>query len=464
MQPPNDYLGLTNAKTLHQEGNFAEAETAYKKVLEQEPENAEALALLGVLCCQSDKFGEGVGYLREAARCDPESPATYYNLGKALDGIGLLEDALTAYKAAVKIKDDYVDAWNNIGDCLTRLGHIEESVEAYQKALELVPNAHVYFNLGNALLEKGDLEQASDLYQKALALEPEFAEAALNLAIVLKRQGDLAVAKSWCKQALDMRPDYVKGLNEMAILCNQTGESEEAVELYKRVLNLEPENSIAKHLLDSLLGNDSEKASPAYVEELFDQYANRFETHLAESLQYKTPTALLSMTKKNISEDFRVSNILDLGCGTGLCGSLFRAHCKKLYGVDISTKMIQQAKTKKIYDELKAEEIIEYLSQTETKFGLFVAADVFVYLGNLEPVFQAVSAVAESEACFVFSTETTDKDFALKPSGRFGHSKSYVENIAGKFNWNLEDVQSDILRVENGQNVSGNLFFFRFKH
>jgi predicted TPR repeat methyltransferase len=227
---------------------------------------------------------------------------------------------------------------------------------------------------------------------------------------------------------------------------------------------LEPDNSIAKHLLDSLLGNDSEKASPAYVEELFDQYASRFETHLAESLQYKTPAALHSMIKKNLSEDFRFSNILDLGCGTGLCGSLFRSHCEKLYGVDISTKMIQQAHGKKIYDELKAQEIIEYLAQTEVKFGLFMAADVFVYLGNLEPVFQAVSAVAESGARFIFSTETSDKGFSLKASGRFGHSNDYVEKIADKFNWNLEDVKSDTLRVENAQNVSGNLFFFKLKN
>jgi len=463
MNPPNDSSDLTKAKDCHQKGDLSKAEIAYKKVLEQEPENAEALALLGVLYCQSEKFDDGVSYLRNAARCDPESQTTYYNLGKALDGAGLLEDALTAYQEAVKIKDNYADAWNNIGDCLTRLGRVEDSVEAYQKALEINPSSHLYFNLGNALLEKGDLVQASERYQKALALKPEFAEAALNLAIALKRQGDLTAAKSWCGQALSIQPDYVKGLNEMAILCNQSGGTEEAIELYKRVLSLEPDNSIARHLLDSLLGNDSEKASSAYVEELFDQYANRFETHLAESLQYKTPAALHRMAKKNLSDDFQISNILDLGCGTGLCGALFKPHCEKLYGVDISSKMIQQAHGKKIYDELKAQEIIEYLAQSEAKFGLFIAADVLVYLGNLEPVFQGISNAAESEARFIFSTETTDKGFVLKPSGRFGHSIDYVEKVAGKFNWKLEDVQSDILRVENGQNVSGNLFFFRLK-
>jgi predicted TPR repeat methyltransferase len=463
MNPPNDPLDLTSAKTHHQEGNLAEAETSYKKALEQEPENAEALALLGILCCQSGKFDEGVGYLRNAARCDPESPITYYNLGKALGGSGLLEDALIAYQAAVKIKDDYADAWNNIGDCLIRLGRTEDSVYAYQKALKLNPSSHVYFNLGNALLEKGDLIQAYKRYQEALALEPEFAEAALNLAITLKLQGDLTRAKSWCGKALSLRTNYVKGLNEMAILCNQTGEPEKVVELYKRVLSLEPDNSIAKHLLDSFLGNDSEKASPIYVEELFDQYANRFETHLVKSLQYKTPTTLHNMTKKNLSKDFQVAKILDLGCGTGLCGSLFRAHCDKLYGVDISTKMIRQSHMKKIYDELKAQEIIDYLTQTKAKFDLFIAADVFVYLGNLEPVFRATSNVAERAACFIFSTEITDKNFVLKISGRFGHSMKYVEEVANKFSWVLEEVRSDILRVENSQNVSGNMFFFRHK-
>ncbi len=463
MAASENFLDISEAKTLHQDGNLEEAEIAYKKVIDQEPENAEALALLGVLCCQSAKFEEGIGYLRKATRFDPQCPTTYYNLGKALDGFGLLEDALTAYQAAVKIKNDYADAWNNIGDCLIRLGRIEDSIEAYKKTLEVNPVSYVYFNLGNALLEKGDLDQALDSYLKALDLDPGFAEAALNVSIVFRRQGDLSTAKSWCEKALEMRPEYVKGLNEMAILCSQSGETEEAVQLFKRVLNSEPDNSIAKHLLDSLLGNDSEKASPGYVEELFDQYANRFESHLAESLQYKTPTALHNLTKKILSDGFQVSNVLDLGCGTGLCGPLFRSHCEKLYGVDISSKMIQQAQGKNIYDDLKAKEIIDYLTQTEVKFDLFLAADVFVYFGNLDPVFQAITQAAENGACFAFSTETSEKDFALKPSGRFGHSKEYVEAIAKKSNWVLEDVQSDILRVENGKNVSGNLFFFRLK-
>ncbi len=464
MTVPENSIDITSAKALHQAGNLEEAETVYKKVLVQEPKNTEALALLGVLCCQSGKFEEGVGYLRKATRFDRECPTTYYNLGKALDGIGLLEDALTAYQAAIKVKGDYAEAWNNMGDCLTRLGRIEDSVNAYRKALELNPVSYVHFNLGNALLEKGDLEQAAACYQKALELDPGFAEAVLNLAIVSKRQGDLAAAKSWCRQALDMRPEYVKGLNEMALLCSQSGETEASIKLYKQVLNLEPNNSVARHLLNSLLGSASEKASPAYVEELFDQYANRFETHLAESLQYNTPTSLHDLVKKNLSDDFHVSNILDLGCGTGLCAPLFRSHCDKLYGVDISKKMIQQAHGKKMYDELKAQEIIDYLVQSEMKFDLFLAADVFVYFGNLEPVFQTITKAAESGACFVFSTETGDKDFTLKPSGRFGHSKDYVETTARRFNWELQDVQSDILRVENGQNLSGNLFFFRLKN
>ncbi len=455
---------ISQAKTLHQAGEFAEAENVYKKVLEQEPENAEALALLGVLYCQSSRLEDGVGYLRKAARYDPHSPETYYNLGKALDGIGLLEDAVAAYQAAIKIKDDYAAAWNNSGDCLSRLGRLADAVNAYEKALKLNPIANIHFNLGNALLEKGDLDSASQCYRQALDSDPGFAEAALNLAIVLKRQGDLTAAKSWCKQTLEMRPDYVKGLNEMGILCSQMGQTDEAIAKYKRVLELDSDNSVARHLLDSLLGADSEKASPAYVEELFDQYASRFESHLAESLQYKTPSTLHSLAKKILSDDFRISNILDLGCGTGLCGPLFRPHCGKLYGVDISSKMIKVAYGKKIYDELKSQEIVDYLNQIENNFDLFLAADVFVYFGNLEPVFQAITESAEEDASFIFSTETTESGFALKPSGRFGHSRDYVETVASKFNWKLEDVQSDTLRVENGLNVSGNLFFFRLKN
>ena len=464
MNVPENSGYLDQAKELHQADNLEEAEVAYKKAIMKKPENAEALALLGVLCCQSGRLEEGIQYLRKATTYNPKSAETYYNLAKALSNVGLLEDAVTAYKASLRIRDDYVDAWNNLGDCFSQLGRVAESVQAYEKALKLDPNQFVYFNLGNALLETEDLDSAVECYKQAFDIDPGFSEATLNLTTALKRQGYLADAKAWCELTLEIRPDYVKALNELASLFHQMRETEKATQTYKRALELEPNNPIANHWLNSLAGKSAPKADPAYVEELFDQYALRFDDHLTQQLQYKVPSVLFDMVKENESEKFRFSSVLDIGCGTGLCGSLFRPHCEKLYGVDISSKMIQEARKKKVYDDLSDQEIFAYLGITVINFDLILSADVFVYFGYLEPVFQGITKVSKEDTCFAFSTETySGREFGLKPSGRFGHSREYVEVTANKFGWNLDSVQSDTIRVENGQPVPGDLYLFRLK-
>ena len=120
--------------------------------------------------------------------------------------------------------------------------------------------------------------------------------------------------------------------------------------------------------------------------------------------------------------------MLDLGCGTGLVGRALQENFKYIVGIDISEKMIQEAKKIKIYDKLVRYEIIEYLNSKTLCFDFFIAADVFIYIGDLTKIFKLIKSRNTKRGRFIFSTEHLEGDnFRLEKSGRFSLSLNYIK-------------------------------------
>src|SRR5690606_36269113 len=119
-----------------------------------------------------------------------------------------------------------------------------------------------------------------------------------------------------------------------------------------------------------------EGAPPEYVRALFDQYAYNYDQHVKQSLQYKVPELLRHALSEVISNTASSLDILDLGCGTGLCAPFFRDAAKYLVGVDISGNMLQIAASQNGYDKLAEDDIRHYLQTTKKQFDLILAADV----------------------------------------------------------------------------------------
>ena len=158
-----------------------------------------------------------------------------------------------------------------------------------------------------------------------------------------------------------------------------------------------------------------------------------------------------------------LGSILDLGCGTGLFGLEIRNLCNYLEGIDLSNSMIKQAKSKSVYDKLEHSEIIEYLSCQELNFDYFISADVFVYVGNLTEVFRLIKSRNKRNGKLVFSTEHTEKDgFHLQTTGRYSHSKSYIEGLCEEFNYTLSHFSTFNLRKEKGKFIVGGLYVLEF--
>ncbi len=196
-------------------------------------------------------------------------------------------------------------------------------------------------------------------------------------------------------------------------------------------------------------GLQPKRASTAYIRTLFDDYAGRYDRSLFDDLAYTGPSQLYQLADDHglISEHAMV--VGDLGCGTGACGPLFRSMASELVGVDLSPKMLQKAAERDVYDRLHQSDLLTFLQRNETNFDLLVAADVFVYLGDLEPVFEAARQALRGDGWIAFSVEhQTTGSYRLFKEGRYKHSTDYLRSLAASTGFVVKSQQNGAIRME----------------
>ena len=227
-------------------------------------------------------------------------------------------------------------------------------------------------------------------------------------------------------------------------------------------LDIEPKDAQLKHMASALAGSQTAAPPTGYVEALFDGYANHFEAELVEILAYRTPSVLANIMVAS-SADKKLGRGLDLGCGTGLAGVALESHSGPMVGVDVSKAMLQQAREKGIYDALVQQDIVEFLSATDLAFDYFVALDVFPYIGDLTPLFSLIKSRNTRKATLAFSTEHRESGtYFLEKSGRYTHSKAYVEALCEQFGYRMVHFETSQLRKEEDVFLTGGLYFLAF--
>ena len=159
----------------------------------------------------------------------------------------------------------------------------------------------------------------------------------------------------------------------------------------------------------------------------------------------------------------QLGSVLDLGCGTGLLGVEIHKNSSYLEGIDLSAKMLHEAKQKNVYDTLKKVEIVDYLARSELNFDFFIATDVFIYVGDLLNLFRLIKERNNRSGKLVFSTEHIDgAGYAIKDTGRFAHSKEYIQGLSNKFGYELYHFSTVDLRKENGVYIKGGLYILSY--
>ena len=411
---------------LQKNEQLGEAQELYRRVLEMAPNHPHALHYAGVLAHQQGRSAEAVALIERSLTLVPDQADWYSNLGIVFQSGGNLDAAINAYQRAIAIDSSHANAHSNLGVLLRATGKPSEAEAAYRTAIQLNPD-HIdaYTNLGILLNGLKRTEEAAACYCKVITLRPKRREARKLLAL------------AHCT----------------------LGEVDEAVRILEDWLEEEPADPVALHMLAACTGRDvPRRASNGFVERTFDSFAASFESKL-ERLSYRAPALVAAMLKDSDLEPSKRLDLLDAGCGTGLCGPLVAPYARRLIGVDLSEGMLAHAKEKKVYDVLMKAELTEYLRDNREGFDVIVSADTLVYFGDMDGVLGAAARALRPNGLLVFTLEhavrgEADVDYRLELHGRYSHSRAYAEHVLA-----LSGLQPAIahaeLRMEAGAPVAG---------
>ncbi|MBO4644069.1 MAG: tetratricopeptide repeat protein [Alphaproteobacteria bacterium] len=441
------------------EGHFEQALALLEKAVDSDPDSAEAYAQIAVTHRLSGDFDQALRYYEKALSLNGTNPIYWNGMGITFEKLDRLDDAFHAYCQAIGIDSGYPDAYNNRANVLVKMGKHWQAEDDYKKAVRLDPQyASAFNNLGALLYDQERYEEALECYRKAFIINPKQAETCSNLAMAVKEAGDPAEAVGLYFTALHLNPALTKIHHYLAQALYDLYQSEQndaretAVKLAQKWVQFFPDNPIAAHVCKALEGGTLERASDEYVRELFDSFAESFESTL-KKISYRVPD-LLAAEMENFPAGLR---ILDAGCGTGINASVLKTHAVTLTGVDLSEKMIAAAKEKNLYDRLEADDIVQFCRRNPDSFDFVAMADVACYFGKLEPLMEAVSmALTEKGAVFLTVEKlSSDQEYALRSSGRFAHSESYLETVLRSAGFGEKSMTPAVLREENGRPVEG---------
>ena len=418
---------LDHALQLHGQGRLDDARQAYLDILNGQPDDDAALHYLGILEHQCGRSEAGLDLLARALDLVPPQAERLNDLGNVLSQLERLDDAQAAFSAATTLSPDDANLHNNLGSVLARLDRLPEAEAAFRHALTIdasfVPALN---NLGDLCMRLGHSDEAAQYHCQAFVSGP----------LIDKPKRMLGIA-------------YYT-LNRIA----------EAAEVYRQWCVDEPHNPVARHLLAACSGQDvPARAEDAFVEAIFDEYAQNFDTKLVQILAYRGPEYIAAAlaTHLPVARELRV---LDAGCGTGLCGPVLAPYAAHLTGVDLSANMLARAQTRGGYDQLVKAELGEYLITQAQAFEIIVIADVLIYFGALDGVFAAAARALKDQGLLVFTVETRATDsqsppYAIKPSGRYSHAPGYIASALVKHGFQVLSSTPVVLREEFTLPVAG---------
>ena len=418
---------LRMAIGLHREGRLEGAEKLYRRLLALQPDEANATHFLGMLLHQRGRRLEALPLLQRSVQLDGGMAAWHNNLGNALLEAGRGEEAAQAYEQCRLLDPDHLEVLNNLA-CM-------------QMRLQRLPEAEAWL-------------------RQLLARDPDHVDAHLNLAAVMSQTGRLAECFALFTRALELQPQEGRIRRLLGIVYAQGGRLQEAAAVFREWLALEPDSVQARHHLAAVTGQDVPARAPdAYVAEVFDNFAGSFDERLA-ALDYCAP-ALVGQALAQLLGPAPATpalQLLDAGCGTGLCAQHLRPHAGQLVGVDLSAGMLEQAQRRGGYDALHQAELTAWLADHPGAYDAVVSADTLCYFGQLDPVLAAAARSLRPGGLLVFTVEAhADEaaDHRLQHHGRYSHSQPYLARAVAAAGLAAPQLESVILRREAGQPVHG---------
>lgn len=346
---------------------------------------------------------------------------------------------------------------------------LSEALEAYRASLAHEETKEAHNNIGVILDEMGKYPQAAHAYKEALRLNEDYSLARRNLGRAYAQQDLYFDSYTAYLRALDTDPEDQlahKGVGEALVGMFGAGEKEQAAEKARVWQDNYPDNPFMNHIVPIILGESiPERANDGYVTAIFDEFASSFDKVLAE-LEYQAPDLIAEEITKHLPEPARNLQVLDAGCGTGLCGPFLKPYADSLVGVDLSGDMLAQARDRLLYDDLLQRELTEFLNENKDSYDVIVSADVLCYFGSIDAVFEASCGAMKKGGLMAFTVESVpddeEKDYILQDNGRYKHSADYLKRLFNNDEMELVAFKDDvILRKEQGTPVPGLLSVLR---
>jgi len=481
-------LGMAN---LHA-GRASEAIAAFERALELLPNRADTLFAWGIAYLLRAHTGDAdaaIFAFRQAGLAGLDAPQLHQYAGVAQLAAGRAPQAIADFLVAAEKNPNDPSAWHMLALAYRHAGDVDQVRKCLNKALEIDPTlARAWYALAALDFEAHNYDIAAALFKKAIKAQPDFSAAHQGLARALERAGRQSEALDAFAQVLHA----ARGGPARPTLEQPSAQTADSAKLIDSILSSRarpatPPRAPAKPNLSSAISNLEQKLnSPRMVEfhhalvanadifspaqipggplkNLFDRYAENFDNHLRNQLHYNVPELIAQAVAQLRTDDAQRFDTLDLGCGTGLCGALLRPITRSLAGVDLSPAMIEKARARGVYDRLGVGDLVATLNDNPNAFDLLTAADVFIYLGDLTPVFQASLAALRPNGLLAFTVEAGagDRYHLHQKTLRYTHSLPYLKHLIQIHGFGEETLKEVTLRVESDLPVKGYLLVLR---
>jgi len=308
--------------------------------------------------------------------------------------------------------------------------------------------------LVDALIQSDEIARAVETAREAASLNPDIAVAVLALGRALLAADALPAAIAEVQRVLRLDPDSAEARHQLGLAWLKAGEPEKALAEFALIAPNQAPSAMAAKIAEAQAMQGGQRSNANYVQYLFDQFSADYDVRMIGQLGYRAPTILRELANLVITPE-RPLAILDLGCGTGLSGMAFKDMASPLDGIDLSPKMIEQARARGVYDSLSVADIETALANGNT-YDLILAADTLVYFGDLEHVFANAARALGPNGHFLFTVERKEgKGFELGPKRRWRHAESYVRAEAQRAGFEVIGLLDCVPRHEAGQPVEG---------
>lgn len=450
------------------------------------------------------RFDEAEADLREYLDAEPNQPQARLLYAATLAYIGRRAEAHQQFDRVRELAPALQDIADEQEALVCKLSGDKKAAEQiFERMLARKPDHPAALcGLGLLRIEQRRDAEAKTLLEKSLTADATQFDAWVGLSALAEREKDLEKAAKYAAKAVDIRPSALSARMRFGLALRDSDKLPLAEEQFRIILKHEPNNLLAHsmmlnllfrqhrktealanidaliakhpngdhyvHLRNAVLGETSARAPDSYVRGLFDEYAEKFEEHLRTTLQYRSPEILRDMITQTMNERGveLPCRLLDLGCGSGLMAEMLQDQTSERVGLDLAPKMVERASRKQdkhgqpLYQHLEAIEIHEFLQRDSDRFDIIVAADVLVYVGDLDEFVRLSAARLAENGMLAFTIESDDtvENYVLRETARYAHSDAYVKRMAAKHGWQVVAMRSDMIRSESQQPIHGHYY------